>query len=94
MRERRQKLQSALNRADFPGEILTGVPVVEIHGTTEAVILNHQGVLAYGSEEILVASSIGTVSLEGEGMEIFRMNRERIVLHGRIRLVNLSGRKA
>lgn len=94
MGDKRQKLQSLLNAGDFPGEILTGVPVVELHGTSEGVILNHRGVRSYGPEEIRVASSIGTILLEGERLVIFRMNRERIVLHGRIRSVRLEGGEA
>ena len=91
MPDKRQKIQSVLNAADFPGEILTGVPVVELHGDSEAVILNHRGVMAYGAEEVRVGSAIGTVFVEGDRLEIHRMNRERIVLHGRIRSVRVGG---
>ncbi len=91
MPEKRQRIQSALNAGDFPGEILTGVPVAELHGTSEAVILNHRGVLAYAPERICVGSSIGPMIVEGERLEIYRMNRERIVLHGRIRSIRLEG---
>ena len=94
MHEKRQRLQSALNAADFPGEILTGVPVVELHGSSEAVVINHRGILSYGKEQIRIGSSVGPVTLEGEGLEVFRMNRERIVLHGRIRSVSLAGGKS
>ncbi len=90
MKNARSKAQSILAAADFPGEILTGVPVVELKGTAEAVVLRHRGVVAYGPEEVRIASSLGPVMVRGEGLTIFRMNRERIVLHGRIASVEMG----
>lgn len=91
MKNLRSKAQAVLAAADFPGEILTGVPVVELKGTTEAVVLCHRGVVAYGPEEVRIASSLGTLRVRGEDLTIFRMNRERIVVHGKIASVELGG---
>ena len=91
MKNARAKAQAILAAADFPGEILTGVPVVELKGTAEAVVLRHRGVVAYGPEEVRIASTMGTLRVRGEDLRIFRMNRERIVLHGRIASVELGG---
>lgn len=91
MRQIRQSLQAVLSAADFPAEILTGVPVVEIKGTTEAEVIHHRGILRYEPNEIHVASSIGAVRIIGENMTIVRMNRERIVLRGRVFQVSVGG---
>lgn len=90
MKNARTLAQGVLAAADFPGEILTGVPVVELKGRAEAVVINHRGVVAYGPEELRIASALGPVRVRGEGLTIFRMNRERIVLHGRIAAVELE----
>ena len=90
MKKLRERAQGVLAAADFPGEILTGVPVVELKGTAEAVVINHRGVVAYGPEELRIASALGPLRVRGEGLTIFRMNRERIVLHGRIAAVELG----
>ena len=82
--------QRILSSADFPGEILTGVPVVELKGCAEAVILNHRGVIAYDETVIRVASALGPLAVLGTGLSIRRMNRERIVLNGTIRRVELE----
>ena len=84
MQEKRQRLQTVLNAGDFPGEILTGVPVIEVHGSSEAVIIRHRGILSYEPEQIRVGSALGPVLVTGSDLKVFRMNRERIVLHGRI----------
>lgn len=83
----RNGIQRLLTRADFPGEILTGVAVVELKGDSEAVVLNHRGVIAYSADEVRIASATGALTLRGAGLTIHRMNRERIVLHGTIRTV-------
>ncbi len=90
MKRARNKAQRILSCADFPGEILTGVPVVELKGVSEAVVLNHRGVIAYDAAEVRIASAIGSVVVVGAGLLIRRMNRERIVLNGTIRRVELE----
>lgn len=91
MKNARTRAQALLAAADFPGEILTGVPVVELKGTAEAVVLCHRGVVAYGPEEVRIATALGVLRIRGAGLTIFRMNRERIVVHGKIASVELGG---
>ncbi len=87
----RQSLQSFLSAADFPAEILTGVPVVVIKGTSEVEVIHHRGILRYEQNDVHAASSIGMVRLQGEGLTIVRMNRERIVLRGKVFQVAIGG---
>ena len=87
MKRSRILAQAVLSAADFPGEILTGVPVVELKGLSEAVILSHRGIIAYDPAEVRIATATGPITVRGEGMTIYRMNRERIILHGTIRSV-------
>ncbi len=90
MSKTRSIAQSLLNRADYPGEILTGVPVIEIKGVSETVILQHSGIIAYQRDAVKIASKLGVVVVSGENLEIFRMNRERIILHGTISRVEIG----
>lgn len=90
MKQARAAVQRVLAAADYPGEILTGVPVVELKGTAEAAVLSHRGVIAYDPAEVRIASSIGAVVIRGAELSIRRMNRERIVLLGKIRQVELG----
>lgn len=92
MRIARVFAQRLLSEADFPGEILTGVPVVEIKGDGEATVINHLGLIAYDPSEIRVSTVLGIVSIVGESLAIFRMNRERITLHGTVCRVQLEAK--
>ena len=90
MKNGRNTAQRVLTNLDFPGEILTGVPVVEIKGRAEAVVINHRGVIGYEENAVLISSSVGAVKVIGTGLHIFRMNRERIQLHGTICRVEIG----
>ena len=90
MKHARTRAQALLAAADFPGEILTGVPVVELKGNAEAVVIHHRGVIAYEETALRIASSLGPVQLTGSGLRIFRMNRERVLVHGEIRRVEIG----
>ena len=86
VKQARTAAQRILAAADFPGEILTGVPVVELKGTAEAVVLV---IFLRYTVPPLIASSLGPVVIRGDELRIRRMNRERIVLLGKIRRVEL-----
>lgn len=90
MKKARVLAQDVLAAADFPGEILTGVPVVELKGTAEAVVINHRGIIGYEPEAVRIATALGPIRVRGEGLTIYRMNRERVVLHGRIAAAELE----
>ena len=90
MRNARIFAQRVLSAADFPAEILTGVPVIEIKGSAETVVISHRGVIAYDDTAVRIASALGELTILGEDLSVYRMNRERIVLHGRIRSVEIG----
>lgn len=94
MKKPRSWLNAILDARDFPGEILTGVPVVEIKGESAAVICNHRGVIGYQETEIQVATTLGPVTVQGCGLQIFRMNRERIEIQGVVTVVRLREEEA
>ena len=69
MKHARILAQGLLSNMDFPGEILTGVPVVEINGTSEAVVINHRGVIGYEPNRVSIASTLGAVTVNGEELQ-------------------------
>lgn len=91
MKKARNYFQKILSEADFPGEILTGAPIVEIKGSTEAVVIRHRGIIRYDEDEIWAASSIGAIQIRGSKLNVVCMNRERIVVRGRIDSVLIGG---
>lgn len=84
MKHSRRLFQELLSAADFPAELLTGVPVIEIKGDTDAVVIRHRGILSYGSDSVQIASSLGRITVRGRELVIYRMNRERIEIKGAV----------
>ena len=90
MKNSRRRLQELLGAGDFPAEILTGVPVIEIKGDTETVVINHRGILSYQEDAVRIASGLGPICIRGKDLVIYRMNRERIQLRGSVLAVLLG----
>lgn len=83
--DRKHRLLDGLaQRLELPGEALLGDPCLELRGRSELTVLRHRGVIGYDAQCIRVATAIGMLCVEGQGLRIFRMNRESIVIYGRI----------
>ena len=51
------------------------------------LIERHRGLLAYGTEEIRVASGCGQIVLRGEALQMRAMNRSELLITGRLRSI-------
>ena len=71
-------------RLDLPPEILTGDPIAELKGRGELCVQCHRGITAYSGSCICIATRTGALRVSGEGLQVLRMDRERIVVRGRI----------
>ena len=81
--------QSALGAEGIPGQ-----PIVEISGEHRVLIENHQGVAAYGQNQILVNVKFGSLCICGCGLEMMHMTKEQLIVTGRIDSVGLLRRKS
>ena len=79
--------------SELMGDILPGLPVVEISGNCRVLIEGHMGVKAYSREKIVVNTRIGAICVCGCGMELQRMTREQLVIRGKIDTVSLHRRE-
>lgn len=78
--------------AHLYGEPLPGIPLVEIWDQKRVLIENHQGIVGYGCEEILVKVRFGRICVCGENLKLAKMSKEKLVITGKICAVNLQGR--
>lgn len=67
-----------------------GRPIVEIAGDSRVLIENHFGIMGYSAEQIQVKVKYGCVCVCGCGLEVLRMTREQLVIHGRIQGVRIQ----
>lgn len=90
---RRERLwDMLLDGANLPDETMPGQTIVEISGEQRVLIENHLGVKGYGRERIMVKVRFGEVHVCGTCLELIRMSKERLVIHGKIEQVNLHRR--
>ena len=66
---------------DLTGDVNTE-PLVELAGDRRVLIEHHRGILQYQRERICVKVKFGTVAVTGCDLEIFQMNKEKLVIAG------------
>lgn len=86
-------LRKIADVADLETEPLPGEPVIEIGGTQRLLIEQHQGVLQYSQENIVVKVHFGTVHVIGKDLEIEHMTRDRLLIGGTLTGVELIRRE-
>lgn len=82
--------QRILNTAGIPDETLPRQPLLELCGDGRVLIENHYGVAKYGTEEIHVRVSFGTVCIYGSKLRLCRMLGNQLIITGQIDTVKLS----
>ena len=92
--ERKQRREGFLERTaegvDLPGDVVAGLPRVELTGSRELRMENHRGILAYGSEEIHISGGKLIVKVRGTGLELKAMNARELLITGTIFSVDLT----
>ena len=91
--ERSGKKERLLERTaealELPGDLVAGLPRVELTGDRELRMENHRGILAYGSQEIQISGGRLVVKVRGENLELRAMNAGELLITGTLRGVDL-----
>ena len=91
--ERKGKKEGLLERTvqalDIPGEA-EGLARVELTGRHEVRMSNHRGILAYGTQEILVSGGRLIVKIKGEDLVLRAMTAEELLITGTVLSVELE----
>ena len=74
----------------LPSENPGNVAIAELVGDRRVVIENHKGIVKYEKDSICVHVDFGVLSVSGETLSLTQMTRERLVISGNIRSVDLS----
>ena len=92
--EKRGKREGILERTaqvfNLPGDVVAGLPRIELTGNRELRMENHKGILAYGTEEIHVSGGKLVVKVRGDGLELRAMNASELLITGTILGVELT----
>ena len=76
---------------DLPGDVVAGVPRVEITGARELRMENHRGILAYSNEEICVSGGRSEIRIRGLELTLRAMNSRELLITGTILQVDFAG---
>ena len=81
-----------MQSTDLPEEPMPGQPIVEIYGGNRILVENHLGVKGYGRAQITVKVKYGYIQISGSCLELTRMTRDQLIIHGNIDQVTLQRR--
>lgn len=82
-------LEKLAERADLPADVVAGTPKVTLTGMEWVLVENHSGILAYSGSEVEIAGS-ARVRIRGDGLLLRAMDREMLLVTGRIFGVDLD----
>ena len=88
--ERRGFLEKTAEAFDLPGDVVAGLPRIEIVGSRELRMENHKGILSYGGEEIHISGGRLIVKVRGANLELRAMNGSELLITGEIAGVDLT----
>ena len=92
--ERQGRRESLLEKTaeafGLPGDVVAGLPRVELLGDRQLRMENHRGILAYGEEEIHVSGGKLIVKVRGRGLALRAMNASELLITGEIAGVDLT----
>lgn len=75
---------------DLPGDVVAGLPRVELLGDRQLRMENHKGILAYGTEEIHISGGKLIVKVRGAGLTLRAMSASELLITGEIAGVDLA----
>lgn len=89
-RKREGLLEKTAEVLDLPGDVVAGLPRLELVGRRQLRMENHKGILAYGSQEIHISGGRLVVKVRGDGLELKTMNAGELLITGDIAGIELE----
>ena len=89
-KRKRDLLEKTAEAFDLPGDLVAGLPRVELVGDRELRMFRHRGILAYGEQEIHISGGKLILKVRGEGLELRSMNAGDLLITGQIRGFDLE----
>ena len=83
----RSSAVDAISRCATP---IPGVPLLEVCNSRRILIENHQGVVAYESNEIIVKVRSGNISILGDRLQLNKMSKYQLVITGIITTIHFK----
>ena len=92
--EKKGRRESLLEKTaevfDLPGDVVAGLPRVELLGDHQPRMEIPRGILAYGTDEIHISGGKLIVRVRGSGLTLRAMNASELLITGEIAGVDLT----
>lgn len=89
MEKKGRILERTAAALDLSADVV-GLPRLELIGRGELRMTSHRGILAYGTEEILVSGGPILYRIRGAGLELKAMNAAELLITGELLAVELE----
>lgn len=89
-RKREGLLEKTAEVLDLPGDVVAGLPQLELTGSRQLRMENHKGILAYGSQEIHISGGKLIIKVRGSELELKAMNASELLITGDIAGIDLD----
>ena len=83
-------LERTARTLDLPGDVVAGLPRMELVGREEFRMENHRGILSCREEEIGISGGRLMVRVQGEGLELKAMSAGALLITGHVQAVLLE----
>lgn len=83
-------LEKTAEVSDLPGDMVAGLPRIELIGSRELQMESHKGTLSYGGEEIRISGGKLVAKVWGFGLELRSMNTSQLLVIGAITTAELE----
>jgi sporulation protein YqfC len=83
----RRRIADAL---ELQHDVALNLPVLHITGNERLLMENHKGLLEYGRTKIRIASTAGTVEIDGENLAIEAVGHDEVLITGCLKSVILN----
>ncbi len=87
----KNKLSKITQFLEMPEEIVSDKPRITILGFDELVIENYKNILEYDEIFIKVNTYIGVININGIGLKLIQMNKDDIMVTGKIDSLDFEG---
>lgn len=84
-----EKAELLSERLDIPSDISMGTAKLSIYGKSRVLIENHKGIVHYSENEIELSAKGMTVKILGDGLGISAMDKNDMLVTGKILSVEL-----
>ena len=84
-------LASVAELFDLPGDVIAGLPHLEMVGDRQLFLEHHGGILSYSDRCIDINTDRGVLRLRGQGLNLLAMTAEELRIGGIIAAVEWMG---